>query len=122
MALKTTELTALPVPTGAVTLKYESAVAGQIAFDSVKERVRQELDVYVDLPEFVDLFEFVLNMGANKGSFIPQLINFGSMFVDQKKRQLRLTTFKEVNKLPLEVPCCKIAVLIRAYRKTPART
>ncbi len=48
--------------TGAVTLELESAVAGQVAFETVKEKVRGELDMYVDLPEFSDLFELVVNI------------------------------------------------------------
>ncbi len=63
VALKTTELTALAVLTGAVGLEYESAVAGEVAFETVRESVRSELDYFVDLPEFVDMFEFVITMG-----------------------------------------------------------
>ena len=50
MARRTSELTAMAVLTGAVTLEYESAVAGQVAFESVREKVREELNMYVDLP------------------------------------------------------------------------
>ena len=121
VALHTTELTALAVLTGVVTLELESAVADQVAFESVKEKVRGELDMYVDQAEFIDLFEFVVNMGANKGPYIPELIDFGSKFVDQKQRQLRLNAFAEANKLPLSAPRCKMAMIMRAYRKTPTR-
>ena len=116
MALRTSELTAMAVLTGAVTLEYESAVAGQVAFESVREKVRGELDLYVDLLGFMDLFEFVVNMGANKNSFIPQLLEFGSKFVDPKQRQLSLQACAEVNKLPLEAPRSKLAMIVRAYR------
>ena len=122
MAFKTTELTALAVLTGAVTRELESAVAGAVAFQTVQDKVRAELDHYVDMPEFVDLFEFVVNMGAGKQSFIPMLLDFGSKFVDQKQRQLRLDAFAAANKLPLEVPRCKIAMIMRAYRKPPTRS
>ena len=64
MALRTSELTALNVLTGAVALASESAVAGEVCFESVREKVRAELDMYVDLPGFIDLFEFVVNMGG----------------------------------------------------------
>ena len=87
MALRTSELTALNVLTGAVTLR-ERAVAGEVCFESVRERVRAELDMYVDLPGFIDLFEFVVNMGANGEEFIPTLLEFGAKFVDPKHRQL----------------------------------
>ena len=85
LALHTTELTALAVLTGAVTLQLESAVAEQISFETVKEKVRHELDMYVDQPEFIDLFEFVVNMGAGRTTYISELLDFGAKFVDLKK-------------------------------------
>ena len=72
LALRTSELTALAVLTGAITLELESAVAARVSFETVQARVRQELDMFVDQPDFVDVFEFVVNMGANKNSSIPQ--------------------------------------------------
>ena len=122
LALQTSELTALAVLTGSVTLELESAVAGCVSFETVKAKVRHELDMYVDQAEFIDLFDFVVSMGAGKNSFIKLILEFGSMFVDQKQRQLRLCAFAEVNKMPLDTPRCKIAVLMRAYRKSPSRT
>ena len=70
--------------------------------------------MYVDLPGLIGLFEFVVNMGANKNQFIPQLLEFGSKFVDPKLRQLSLQAFAEVNKVSLEFPRVKIAMLLRA--------
>ena len=122
MALRTSELTAMAVLTGAVALELETAVADKVAFETVKEKVRGELDLYVDMPGFIDLFEFVVNMGASRNSFVPQLLEFGSKFVDANKRQLSLSTFNEVNKLPLAVPRVKIAMIMRAYRKPPNKT
>ena len=63
MALRTSELTAVNVLSGAVALALESAVAGEVCFESVREKGRLELDMYVDLPGFIDLFEFAVNMG-----------------------------------------------------------
>ena len=64
MALRTSELTAMAMLTGAVTLEFESAVAGQVAFESVQKQVREELNMYVDMLGFIDLFEFVVNLGG----------------------------------------------------------
>ena len=122
MALRTSELMALNVLTGAVALELGSAVAGEVCFESVREKVPLELDMYVDLPGFIDLFECVINMGATKSPFIPQLLEFGSKFVDPKQRQLSLQAFAEVNRVPLQYPRVKIAMLMRAYRKPPNRT
>ena len=117
LALKTTELTALAVLAGTVTLYEGADVAGKVVFESVREKVRAELDGYVDLPEFMDLFEFCCEMGGRAGPWIPQLLEFGAKWVNSKKRQRKLSAFQEVNKMPTECPRCKIAVLMRAYRK-----
>ena len=122
MAARTSELTALSVLSGAVALALGSSVAGEVCFESVREKVRAELDMYVDLPGFIDLFEFVINMGATKSPFIPQLLEFGRKFVDNQQRQLSLQAFAEVNKVGLEFPRTKIAMLMRSYRKPPSRT
>ena len=122
MAARTSELTALSVLSGAVGLALESAVAGEVCFESVREKVRAELDMHVDKSGFIDLFEFVVNMGANGEEFIPTLLEFGAKFVDPKQRQLSLQAFAEVNKVGLEFPRVKVAMLMRAYRKPPNRT
>ena len=90
VALKTSELTALAVLTGAVGRELETAVAGKVVFETVKEKVQAELHEYVDTDGFIDLFEFVVNMGANKSSFVAFLLDFGSQFVNAKQRQLSL--------------------------------
>ena len=63
MAARTSELTALSVLSGAVALALETALAGEVCFETVREQVRMELDMYVDQAGFIDLFEFVVNMG-----------------------------------------------------------
>jgi len=120
LALQTTEITALAVLSGAISM-LESAVADSVAFETAQAKVRSQLDSFVDDPDFVHLFEFVVNMGAHRSPFIPQLLDFAAKYVDPKKRQLRLVAFAEVNKLPLAAPRSKIAVLMRAYRKEPSR-
>ena len=96
-ALITTEVTAVAVLTGAITLKLESAVANEVEFESNRAKVRGELDIFVDEPEFIELFELVLNLGANKATHIPLFLGFASKLIDPKKRQLRLQAFAMVN-------------------------
>ena len=55
-------------------------MADQVSFEGVREKVCHELDMYVDEPEFIDLFEFVVSMGAHKNTFMKQLLEFGSVF------------------------------------------
>ena len=98
-----------------------SGVSHRTRAKAVKEKVRHALDMFVDQPDFMDLFEFVVNMGAGKNPFVQQLLDFGSAFVDQKTRRLRLQAFQVVNQLPMTTPRCKVAVLMRAYRKQPTK-
>ena len=44
------------------------------------------------------------------------------LIVDYKQRRLRLFAFALVKKMPAQTPRAKIAVLMRAYRKTPNKT
>jgi hypothetical protein len=121
LALRTSEITALSAVAGAVTMvQAEKEIA--LSFEAVKERVRDELDIWVLDPEFIDLFEFVVTMGGRSAGFIDELLDFAAVFVDSKQRQLRLLAFAMVNKMPAETPRAKIAVLMRAYRKPPSRT
>ena len=53
----------MSVLSGAVALALGANVAGEVCFESVREEVRSELDMYVDMYGFIDLFEFVVNMG-----------------------------------------------------------
>ena len=43
-----------------------------------------ELDIYVDMPGFIELFEFVVNMGAKTGVFIPSCWSSGASSSIQK--------------------------------------
>ena len=83
-ALKTTEITALAALSGVCAKGLESTVSGQIIFETVQRRVRRELAEYVDGPEFHDLFEFVVNLGALSAPFLPHAREFAKKSVDSK--------------------------------------
>jgi hypothetical protein len=118
-ALRTSELTAMSVLSGAITLRQEVSLATQIEFESIRDALRSQLDYVVDEPEFIALFELVIGLGANSNSFIPDFMAFTNELVDQSKRQLRLNAYGIVSKMSVDVPRCKIAVLKRAFRKKP---
>ena len=120
VALRTTELTAISVLSGACALHSNLAGSDCIDFLKVKAAVRPQLDCFVEEAEFKELFSFVINLGAASGPFISELLDFGSRFVDQKQRQLRLHAFVEINKVSNHFPRTKIAALKRAYRKKPS--
>ena len=119
VALRTTELTALSVLSGQCALQWQRSASDEISYDAVAAAVRSQLDGIVDEAEFKDLFEFVINLGAEKNPFVPDLIDFGARFVDQKQRQLRLSAFADINKVDPHFPRVKVAALKRAYRKKP---
>ena len=45
------------------------------------------------------------------------IVDYASMFVDSKKKRLRLMAFAVVNKMDVNFPKAKVAVIMRAYRK-----
>ena len=122
MALRTTELTAVAVLTGALTLHSNGGLASKVDFCTIRDKVRDELDVFVDEPEFVGLFDFIINLGGGKSGFVQRLLEFTGVFVNPLQRRLRLSAFVDTNKMPLQVPGVKIAMIMRAYRKTPQLT
>ena len=119
IALRTTELTALECLTNEITLMFETTKAEEIAVAVVKEKLRKQLDLYVDDPEFVEMFDFAISLGAKKNSFIPSFLTFAARYVNSKVRSMRLSAFTEINKIPASCPRSKIAVLKRSYRKKP---
>ena len=87
VALRTTELTAVAVLSGECALHQTLGRSDCIDFLKVKAAVRSQLDCFVEEPEFQEL-SFVISFGAASGPFIGELLDFGSRFVDQKKRQI----------------------------------
>ncbi len=120
-ALRTTELTALRVLCKAVDAELHAAVADQVAFDKVKLSVMHELDRVVQDPDFIELFSFVVGLGSTKAQFIPLLLQFCEVYVNSRRRALRLGAFGAASELPDEVPWVKVAVVMRCYRNAPAR-
>ena len=121
-ALRTSEITALFAVSGAVISQLGTAGVDTVSFEAVKDKIRSELPEFADDVEFVDVFDFVVTMGATSAPFIPLLLEFAKKFVDSKKRQLALQVFGHINKIPNTFPWTKIALMMRAYRQTPKKT
>ena len=62
----------------------------------------------------------VADLGATNNSFVGEILEFGSRYVDSSLRKLRLNAFTAINKIPITCPRTKVAVLKRAYRKPPS--
>ena len=86
LALRTSEITALAAVAGAVTMAQAKKEIA-LSFEAVKDRVRDELDIWVLDPEFIDLFDFLVNVGGKDAGFIDELLDFACSFVDSKQRQ-----------------------------------
>jgi hypothetical protein len=119
VALRTTELTALSVLRGEIIVQMGKDVSQRVAFQTVKEKVRMQLDAAVDYPDLPELFDFLINAGVGRNTYLQDLFDFASCFVDSKTRQLRFSAFGIANKIHEQAPLTKIAVMKRTYRKKP---
>ena len=119
IALRTTELTAVAVLKGEIILQMTKDVSQRVAFNSVRDRVRQELNNAADDPDLPELFDFLISLGVGKNSYVEDMLEFAGCFVDSKKRQLRFSAFSVPNKMFQSCPWAKVAVIKRSYRKKP---
>ena len=124
IALATAESTAIAMLSDTVSFALKNAkVSNQgartLAFNKIKETVSVELANYASLPNFQDVFEFVMEMGANEAPFIRDLTDYLSVWVNSSKKRLPLAAFKEVNKIVNKFPRAKLAIIKRAYCLTP---
>ena len=73
--MRTSEITALSTLLGAVsTVQAQRELA--LSFDVVKQRVRDEFDMWVLEPECIDLFDLVVILGGRSAGFIDDLVDF----------------------------------------------
>ena len=119
VALQTTTLSALSSLTGVVGLSFKAQeVSRKVEFEDIKEKLRSEVDFLVDDPEFVEMFDFVLQLGADQNSYLGRFIAWTSAMVCSKRRQLRMMSFTNLNKCKAG-PLTKIALLERSLRQKP---
>ena len=119
IAMSATMMEAVSVLSGECLVQTKQLGSVKIDFDVVREKVRGQLDTMVDDPDFADFFQAVINLGGDTADYIRDFVDFGAKFVDQKKRKLRMQTFGFLNKMDINKPLTKIAVLKRCCRKTP---
>ena len=79
IALATSEATAIATLSDTITFaiansKLTASAQRKIAFETVKTTVAAELQHFVTQEAFLDMFDFVMNMGANNGPWIPTLV------------------------------------------------
>ena len=118
-AMRTTELTAVAVLRGAIIAEAGPGLANQVAFQTVRDRVRTELHTAVDDPDLPEIFDLLINSGVGHNTYVEEFLEWTRLFVDSKKRQLRFSAFAAPNKMPDAGQNSRFAVLKRAYRKSP---
>ena len=124
IALATAETTAIAAVSETITFAiansaFTARAARGVAFEAIKSSCKAELRAFTEKEDFVELFDFIVNLGANNADYIPQLVEFLSVWVDSGKKRLSLSAFKEVNKISIDFPRSKVAVVMRAYWKDP---
>ena len=119
LTLRTTELTALAHLKGEIIVQMGKDLSQRVAFATVREKVRMQLDSAADDPDLPELFDFLINAGVGHNTYLQDFQDFSGVFVDSTKRQLRLSAFAVANKIAEKAPLTKIAVMKRAYRKKP---
>ena len=120
LALRTTELTAISLLNGEIIRQMGPDLSQRVAYKSVLEKLRLELDAAADDPDLPQLFDFLVMAGCGKNSYITDFLDFGAGYVNSTKRQLRFSAFAVPNQMPEQVPLTKIAIMKRAYRKKPS--
>ena len=95
LALRTTELTAVAVLRGAIILQSQN-LGQRVVYQTVRERARQQLDDAADDPDLPAVFGYLISAGVGYNSYVDDRLDFGSKFVDSKKRRLRFIVFGAV--------------------------
>ena len=124
IAMATSEATALATLSETVTFALKNSqmterLVRTVAYDAVKASVAVELKEFVTRESFMDMFEYVMNQGANTAPFIPALVAFMSVWVNSERKRLPLSAFREANKISNEFPRTKLALIQRCYMMSP---
>ena len=102
------------------TMTTASAVAEHaLGWEAARQKLAQTLPGFATDAAFVDLFRFVVDLGANKAPFLADLQAFHAKFVDPKTRRARLSAFTALNLLPIGMPHMKVAGLKWLYTCMP---
>ena len=95
-------------------VKASGPLAQLVAYKTVLDAAHMQLDSAAKDPE---LFDFFMGFSVDKNTYFDDYSQFQSAFVDSSLRQLRFAAFAVANKVPVEFPLAKIAIIKRAYRK-----
>ena len=57
-------------------------LAKTVAYDAVRQGVAAELKEFLNRDGFVDMFDYVINLGGSTAPFIPKLVTFTRAWVN----------------------------------------
>ena len=98
----------------------EAKTSGDVAFAGARDKLAQSMPTFAHDPDFIHLFKYVIENGADECSHIGFLCDFLSKFVDPAKRRMRLTGFSVVTEtVPIDKPHMRVAPVVLAYCTTP---
>jgi hypothetical protein len=120
MAMRTSELTAVAVLKGEIIVQLGKDISQRVAFQTVRDRVRNQLANAADDPDLPEVFDFLISCGVGTNGYVEHLLEWTTTYVDSKKRQLRFVAFAVVNLMCAQGVWSKQAVIKRAYRQKPA--
>jgi len=121
VAMLPTEMECISVCALEIDLAVADRHSRDVRFQSCKEKLRTQLDILVDEPDFIQVFKFVLELGAGQDGFIKYLKSWYSTYVNPQMRKMKLDNYKQASQFNTEEPWLKIAHIIWAYRQK-ART
>ena len=82
LALWTTEITALNTLKGEIVVQMGAAKSQKVAYQSVRESIKQRLDSAVDDPDLPELFEFLMSRGVGQNAYLDDFFEFAGATVD----------------------------------------
>ena len=98
----------------------DSALAERaLSLDAARWKLKATCPEFASDPHFLELYVFVIDLGAGAASFLPDLRAFHERFVDPKIRRLRLIDFAAMNQFPNDMPYLKVAGIKFAYACDP---
>ena len=117
IAMATCETTALATVSETITFFLKNKALTEraqkkLAFEDIRKSVAVELRAFANQEAFVEMFDYVMSLGANNGPWIPALVAFLSVWVNSEK--ISLNAFKEVNKISNDFPRTKLSIIQRA--------
>ncbi len=70
----------MKVLAGEIAIAASSAVAEEMLFESIKAKVRHQLDFLADEPDFIQMFACNTILGASEQTYSPKLLRYLEVF------------------------------------------